>query len=151
LCSRMSRSSDSPPLTGKRRERLLLVDDELSTVFAMREYFALAGFDVDCAAGIKDTSVLLERSAYTAVITDLHLSPQRCGEGLLVAEHIRQRNVHAVIVMLTGYGSDATAVQAERCGVDLYQTKPVALSVLRDFIERTTAARNGAAAEGDLR
>ena len=129
----------------------MLVEDELSTVFAMREFFARAGFDVDCAAGIKDTSVLLERSVYDAVITDLHLSPQKCAEGLVVAEHARGRNPRAAIVMLTGYGSDATAGHADRCGVDLYQTKPVALSTLRDFIDRTVAARRGAAAQGEQR
>ena len=144
----MSRPTDSPPLTGTRRLRLLLVEDELSTVFAMREYFALAGYDVDCAAGTKDTSVLLERIAYDAVITDLHLSPQKCAEGLLVAEHARTRNARAAIVMLTGYGTDAIAGQANRCGVDLYQTKPVALSTLRDFIDRTITARR--AVQGDL-
>ena len=125
----------------------MLVEDELSTVFAMREYFARTGFDVDCAAGTKDTGVLLERIAYDAVITDLHLSPQKCADGLLVAELARARNPHAAIVMLTGYGTDATARQADRCGVDLYQTKPVALSTLRDFIDRTIAARRAAPGE----
>ena len=144
----MSRPSDPSGAKKNARRRLLVVEDELSTVFAMREFFALAGFDVDCAAGVKDTSVLLERCAYDAVITDLHLAPQRCGEGMLVAEHARSRNPLAAIVMLTGYGSDATAEQAHRSGVDLYQTKPVGLSTLRDFLDETITGRGGAPERG---
>jgi DNA-binding response OmpR family regulator len=117
------------------RIRLLLVEDEVSTVFAMREFFAHAGYDVDCAARFDEAAMLLDRYLYEAVITDLHLSKARSGEGMRVSWHARRRNPGACIVMLTGYGSDTTEDEAHRCGVDMYGTKPVELSHLREFVD----------------
>ncbi len=117
------------------RVRLLLVEDEVSTVFAMREFFAHAGYDVDCAAGPTEAGALLNRHPYEAIITDLHLTKCRRGEGMMIAAHARRQNPHACIVMLTGYGSDGTEEEARRCGVDVYQTKPVELGRLNAYVD----------------
>jgi|SRR5579871_1520321 len=117
------------------RIRLLLVEDELSTVFAMREFFAQAGYDVDCASGLDEATRLIDQALYDAVITDLHLTRYRCGEGMRVVWHARRRNPNACIVMLTGYATDATEEEAQRCGVDMYQTKPVELAHLSAFVD----------------
>ncbi len=112
-----------------------MVEDELSTVFAMREFFSSAGYEVDCASDLKEATDLLEQHEYDAIITDLHLTTQRRGEGMQVAWHARRRHPDACIVMLTGYGNDATEEEAERCGVDMYQTKPVELARLSAFVD----------------
>ncbi len=132
------RSSDTLARQGPHgRVRLLLVEDELSTVFAMREFFAHAGYDVDCASDPGDAVALLDRRPYDAVITDLHLTTHRDGEGLEIASHARRYHPHACIVMLTAYATDATAEEAARRGVDLYQTKPVELGELSAFVDVT--------------
>ena len=118
-----------------RRVRLLLVEDELSTVFAMREFFAQSGYDVDCASGLEASAVLLDQHRYDAVITDLHLTVHRKGDGMRVAWHARRRNPEACIVMLTGFGNETTEEEARRCGVDMYQAKPVELGQLSAFVE----------------
>ncbi len=128
-----------------QRSRLLIVDDELGTVFALRSFFALAGYEVDCASRHDEGLLLLERNAYDAVITDLHLSPGRSSEGLTIAEQARRRNPSACVVMLTAYGSEATQEEAVRCGVDVYETKPVELPLLMRHIERVV---NGHARRG---
>jgi DNA-binding response OmpR family regulator len=124
-----------PRLRLTRRVRLLLVEDELSTVFAMREFFAQAGYDVDCASGLNEATHLIDRHEYDAVITDLHLTVHRNGEGMKVAWNARRRNPHACIVMLTGFGSDTTEEEARRCGVDMYEAKPVELAHLSAFVD----------------
>ncbi len=101
----------------------------------MREFFAQSGYDVECASGLTDAVRLLDQHVYEAVITDLHLSAHRCGEGMKVAWHARRCHPHACIVMLTGYGTDGTEEEAQRCGVDLYQTKPVELAHLCAFVD----------------
>jgi DNA-binding response OmpR family regulator len=118
-----------------RRVRLLLVEDELSTVFAMREFFAQAGYDVDCASGLEASAQLLDQHQYDAVITDLHLTVHRNGDGMRIAWHARRRNPGACIVMLTGYGNDTTEEEARRCGVDMFRAKPVELSHLSAFVD----------------
>ena len=118
------------------RIRLLVVENEVSTIFALRSFFALGGFEVDCALGRYDGLQLLERRAYDAVLTDLQLTPERSSEGFDIAEHARERNPRACIVLLTAYGSEGTEQRAARCGVDLYFTKPVSLPHLLDFVCR---------------
>ena len=120
--------------------RLLVVEDDLLTVFAMREYFAHSGYDVDCASTLADALARLDEREYNAIITDLHLTADRRGEGMKVAWHARRRHPQACIVMLTGYGTDTTEEEAQRCGVDMYQTKPVQLPLLSEFV---TLALNG--------
>ena len=120
---------------------LLIVEDELPTVFAMREFFTHTGYRVDCAAGLTDAMALLERNRYDVIITDLHLSPKRCGEGMTVLAWARPRNPRARIIMLTAFASEASEREACCKGVDLYQTKPVRLAELAAHIE---AGRNEA-------
>ena len=122
-----------PPHT--RRLRLLLVEDDVSTVFAMREFFAHAGYDVDCASALGDAVTFLDDRPYDAVITDLHLTPRRRGEGLKVAWHARRFHPHACIVMLTAYAGDTTEEEAASCGVDVFQTKPIDLPELAASVD----------------
>jgi CheY-like chemotaxis protein len=129
-------ASDSPrPQPAAAGRRLLIVEDELSTIFAMREFFAFQGYVVDCAAGATEALALLGRSQFDVVITDLHLTPLRCAEGLQVLTRARQNNPRAVILMLTAYASEASEQEAYRGGVTLYETKPVALAKLAESIE----------------
>jgi two-component system response regulator HydG len=123
------------------RTRLLVVEDEMSTIFALRSFFALGGFDVDCAAGPRDGLSLLDRRPYDAVITDLQLTPRREAEGLTIASRARERNPGACVVLLTAFGSDATERRARLMGVDLYFTKPVELGVVRAGIDNVLAER----------
>jgi DNA-binding response OmpR family regulator len=147
----MRTSHGQPPhrIPVARRVRLLIVEDELSTVFAMREYFAQAGYDVDCASGLNESALLLDQHQYDAVITDLHLTVNRSGEGMRVAWHARRRNPQACIVMLTGFGNETTEEEARRCGVDWYQAKPVELAHLTAFVDLAlTGEKDGARAFG---
>jgi DNA-binding response OmpR family regulator len=136
----MSQSSAGLPLPD-RRTRLLVVEDELTTVFALRSFFALAGYDVDCAAGLLEGLHLLERNDYDAILTDLQLTPARRGEGLDIVSRGRVCNPRACIVLLTAFDSEHTERHARRAGADLYYTKPVALPQLRDEIDTLLSER----------
>ena len=133
-------SSEHRPDAPSRGRRLLIVEDEISTIFAMREFFSFNGYHVDCAAGATDAMVLLDRGSYDVIITDLHLTPHRCAEGMNVLTRARRMNPGATIVMLTAYASEGSEQEAYRNGVNLYETKPVGLAKLAECIE---AARPG--------
>lgn len=122
--------------------RLLIVEDEISTVFAMREFFSFNGYRVDCASGESDAMALLDRSPYDVVITDLHLTPHRCAEGMAVLARARSRNPRALIVMLTAYASEGSEHEAHSNGVNLYETKPVGLAKLAASIEAARSDRS---------
>jgi DNA-binding response OmpR family regulator len=115
--------------------KLLIVEDEISTVFAMREFFSFTGYQVDCVTSATEATFLLERRRYDVVITDLHLTPNRSGEGMTVLARARGLSPQAVIVMLTAYGSEGSKREAYDTGVNLYETKPVGLAELAARID----------------
>ena len=115
--------------------RVLLVEDDISTNFALSEFFKGVGYDVDVAWDAPSATRCLDENQYDVVITDLHLSPQAPGEGMGVLAHARRRYPAACIVMLTANAAPTAEAEAKRRGVDLFATKPVALQQLGHFID----------------
>ena len=108
--------------------RLLIVDDEDTILFAMREYFSLHGFVVDCARQGRTALALLEKNRYAVVIADLCLRGSQDTEGLVVADEVRERWPSTFVILLTAYGSPQIEVEALARGVDAVLHKPHPLS-----------------------
>ncbi|MDQ3696914.1 MAG: response regulator, partial [Gemmatimonadota bacterium] len=106
------------------RHKLLIVDDEEATLFAMREYFSVRGFEVDCSRDKDEAVALLSRRAYGAVIADLRLTGSHSTEGLDIVEAVRERCPQTRTLLLTAYGSPEIEVHALRRGVDAFLHKP---------------------------
>src|SRR5579871_1997204 len=121
--------------------RLLIVEDEVSTVFAIREFFAFNGYHVDCAACTPDAMLFLQRQRYDIVMTDLHLTPYRCAEGMNVLDRARLLNPEALIVMLTAYAIEGCEEEAYKHGATLFETKPIGLAELAARIEGVRESR----------
>jgi DNA-binding response OmpR family regulator len=107
-----------------KRNRLLIVDDEDAILVAMREYFSMRGFDVDCARQGKRALALLEQSRYAVVIADLRLKGSHSTEGFEVADEVRDRWPRTRVVLLTAYGSPRIEREARKHGVDALLYKP---------------------------
>jgi two-component system response regulator RegA len=103
------------------RPLLLIVEDDE----ALRRRLALAfesrGFDVQMAADITDAETLVAREAPEFVVLDLRMPG---GSGLNLIHTIKLADPATRILVLTGYGSIATAVEAMRRGATNYLTKP---------------------------
>lgn len=102
--------------------RLLLVDDD--PVFRDRLARALTarGMTVETAADSASALRLAEAGAFTAAIIDLRLGQD---SGLRLVADLRSRHPALTMVVLTGFGSIATALEAVRLGARDYLTKPV--------------------------
>ena len=120
------------------RSNLLLVDDEESILFALRRYFSLAGYSVDCARQADEACALLDNKRYGAVIADVALSEGGGREGLEVVGHARRTNPNARIIMLTAYGSPELEREAFLRGIDVFVQKPKALSELAEIVGAVT-------------
>jgi DNA-binding response OmpR family regulator len=116
--------------------RLLVVEDNASTSFALRAFFQSAGYDVDVVPDRSSAIRLLDDKQYEVVITDLNLGSTQSNEGMDVVSDTRRRHAHACIIMLTAFGSAAAEHEARRRGADLFCAKPVALRDLSLFIDK---------------
>jgi two-component system response regulator RegA len=105
---------------GEGRSMLLVEDDEalrnrLSSALARR------GFEVSGAPNVQSVLERGPQDAPELALVDLRLPD---GNGLTVVEHLHQLKAHINIVVLTGYGSIATALEAIRRGATWFLTKP---------------------------
>jgi DNA-binding NtrC family response regulator len=119
--------------------RILFADDEPSLREFMRAELPGLGHEVtvcaDGAAAIK----ALEKGPYDAALLDIKM-PQVTGIGVL--EQIKQVSPSTEVVLLTGYASVETAVQAVRLGAFDYLTKPCRLADLEGLLRRIAEKRD---------
>jgi two-component system, NtrC family, response regulator AtoC len=116
--------------------RVLLVDDEPSVLFALKELVRDKGWEPLLARSGPEALGLVERA--DAVVTDFAM-PDMDGMELLRA--IRERDDSLPVILLTAHGSERLAVRAIRSGAYEYVTKPFDVDELAMALERALEAR----------
>ncbi len=122
-----------------RQGSLLLVEDDDSLRTVLRSELSRMGWDVVPHASGDGVVELLRRHEPDVVLLDLHL-PGRPGMAALA--EIVQYDPGQPVVVVTGHGTVALAVQAMQAGAFDFLTKPVALDVLDQAVQR--ARQHGA-------
>ncbi|OLC52373.1 MAG: hypothetical protein AUH85_17270 [Chloroflexi bacterium 13_1_40CM_4_68_4] len=118
----------------KARPRILVVDDEPNVLATLEPILALEGFAVDTAADANGARAALElNGGYDVVITDLRLGDD---DGLSVAEAVHVRGEGTPVIVLTGFGSLESAVDAMHKGVYDYLLKPCDVEELKATVRR---------------
>lgn len=127
---------------------ILLVDDE--EVFRGRLARALRerGLDVVEAGDHAGASAVVAARELTYALVDLRLPS---GSGLDIVRTIKSARPDTAVVVLTGYGSIATALEAVRLGATHYLTKPASVDdILAGFSPASPAAARDELAEHDV-
>jgi two-component system response regulator RegA len=118
-------------VTGQDRAVVLIVDDDDTHRTALARAFERRGFAVLAAGSTPEALTLIERTAPGFASIDLRMPG---ASGLELVRQLKARHPAAVVVVLTGYGSIATAVEALKLGATDYLTKPAdAGDLLRAF------------------
>lgn len=102
--------------------RTLLVDDDAVFVRVLAAALTRRGLELRTAADVQGARELLADWTPQAAVLDLRLAH---GTTLDFLPELRVRLPDARLVLLTGYASIATAVEATRRGADAYLPKPV--------------------------
>ena len=112
-----------------RVKRILLVDDEKSIVFAVRQYFLKQGYAVDCAGTSEHALELLAAEHYAVAIVDVELRGSRdSSDGLNLAQFIRSHAPATAIIILTALETPETESRAKEAGVHSFLHKPTRLA-----------------------
>ena len=119
----------------QERQTVLIVEDEADIRELLAEYFRARGYDVIGAADGRAALVAIERDAerISLVVTDLQL-PGVDGLGVLKAARAANPGIYVVIV--TGFASLDSAIQAVRLGAYDYLTKPFSLGQIDVVLQR---------------
>jgi excisionase family DNA binding protein len=103
------------------RARVLVVDDEEPIRDLLSKTLALAEYDVDVAHDGRSAMDRMRMVQYDLLITDLRMPGV---DGLNVIREARRLRSDIPVIILTGYSSEATAIEAINLGVQGYLTKP---------------------------
>jgi two-component system response regulator HydG len=114
---------------------LLIVDDERSIRDACREVAMSLGFTTHVADSAEHAYRLLQTQSIDAVLLDLRLPG---AGGLEALRQIKAQRPEALVVVVTGYGTVQSAVQAMKNGSYDYVTKPFSLDELKLLLERVS-------------
>lgn len=102
-------------------KRLLLIDDDPTFCEVLGTALRAHGFCVRIAHAVREGAALAEREPPDYAIIDL-VMPQ--GSGLELVASLCKQYPGVKLVVLTGYASIATAVEAMKLGATYYLTKP---------------------------
>jgi two-component system response regulator HydG len=109
-------------------KRILIVDDDRDHAEAVAEGLASTGLERATATSAEEGMRKLDQEGYDLVLVDMVLHD---GSGLDLLRHARARRPDTEVIVVTGYPSYETAIQALNEGAYDYIDKPVNLQVLR--------------------
>ncbi|TMC74863.1 MAG: response regulator [Chloroflexi bacterium] len=116
-----------------KQPKVLVVDDEESVVVTIKAILQLDGYSVATTTSCVEARAMVREVEYDLVLTDLRLED---GDGLDVLKTVRERHPETVTIMLTGYASLESAIQALRAGAYDYLVKPSEVEELRSTVAR---------------
>ena len=115
------------------RGSILIVDDDKIILESLGEFLRLEGYEVVTADGFSAALAALQKQAFNLAITDVNM-PESDGFELLGL--LRQQYPEMVVIVITGYGTIESAVEAIKLGAYDYLTKPIIDDEIRLVVER---------------
>ncbi len=109
------------PTPSAGRPRVLVVDDEATIRDLLSKTLALAEYDVDLAPDGRSALERLRIIPYDLLITDLKMPGV---DGLAVIREARRLKADIPVIIITGFSTEASAIEAVNLGVSGYLTKP---------------------------
>jgi len=142
---------------GQNPARVLIADDQLDVLKALRLLLKPEGFRITEAASPADIVGELAESEFDVLLMDLNYTRDTTSgrEGIELLPRIRELDATLPIVVMTAYGSVEIAVEAMRRGANDFIEKPWEnerlLAVLRTQTQLTRALRKGKRLEAENR
>jgi DNA-binding NtrC family response regulator len=112
---------------------ILIVDKDSITAGSLCEFLTLEGFSAVRAATIAEARNKLQARFFSLVIMDINLPD---GDGFELLSFIREQCPQTVPLVITGYGTIESAVEAIKMGAYDYLTKPLVDKDLLLAVER---------------
>ena len=106
----------------KQQGTILLVDDDRQVLASMADWLRDQGYPTDAASTLAEAIAAVARKTYDLVLADVRLGAE---DGFDLLAHCRKNYPGIAVIMITGYGTVETAVEAIRQGAFDFLTKPL--------------------------
>ena len=117
---------------------LLIADDEEIFLLSTADLLRQEGFTVDCASNAMEARALLAQRPYDVLISDIRMPGN---PGLELLKDIPEPSAGLPVILVTGFPSMATALEALGCSVLGYLLKPLDFQELLPLVQRGVALR----------
>jgi two-component system response regulator HydG len=124
--------SDSPDPVTKKNRTVLLVEDHEATRVTLAGVVEREGCKVTSVASAGAAREKLREEEFDLVVTDMRLPD---GDGMDLLTEAKRLSAGTPVILITGHGSEETAVQAMKQGAFNYLAKPIDLHRLRAELE----------------
>lgn len=111
--------------------RLLIVDDEAIALRNLERVMSKAGYSVTAVQSGEEALALLESREFDLLLTDLRMEKI---DGMRLLRTCRTLHPNSEVIMITGYASAHSAVEAMKQGAFYYITKPFRLDEVRKVV-----------------
>jgi DNA-binding NtrC family response regulator len=112
--------------------RLLVVDDDALNLKNVGRFLKRQGHHVSTASGGKDALAKIRKGCFSLVLTDLVMEEV---DGLQVLAETKKSHPDSEVIIMTGYASVPTAIDAMKKGAFHYLQKPIHLEELRCVVD----------------
>src|SRR5438034_1463990 len=119
--ARLAPPAPARPAAGTARPRVLVVDDEASIRDLLSKTLALAEYDVDVAPDGRSALERMRLYPYDLLIADLKMPGM---DGLTVIREAKRYKADLPVIIITGFSTESSAIEAVNLGVAGYLTKP---------------------------
>jgi DNA-binding response OmpR family regulator len=117
----------------EKKARILVIDDEEIVHASLKKILTRAGHEIQSVFLAKDGLEQLDRNHFDLIIVDLMMPEMN---GIQFLEALRDKNYQVPVLMVTGYPTISTAVQALRLGAVDYIAKPFTRKELLSPVHR---------------
>ncbi len=111
--------------------RLLLVDDERIALRNLEHVLAKEGYEIVATQSGRHALDLIDSRPFDLVLTDLKMDKV---DGMQLLEHVKARHPDVEVIMITGYATLESAVEAMKVGAFHYISKPFRLDEVRQTV-----------------
>lgn len=122
----------------KPHARILAVDDEAIVLDSFRKILVEAGYAIDTVENGREALGLVQRNKYDFVFTDLKMPEM---DGLDVVKGVKHFSPETDVIVITGYATIESAVNAMKYGAMDYVQKPFTEDELVDFTRKCVIRR----------
>jgi DNA-binding NtrC family response regulator len=114
-------------------KKLLIADDEEHILSILQEVFSSPQIQISLARNGEEAIKRVGDTSFDVVLTDLKM-PRR--DGLDVLKASREKQPECEVILMTGYGTVETAVEAMKLGAFHYITKPFKIDDVRYLVKK---------------
>src|SRR5215470_17723019 len=111
-----------PIAAAKVKGRILIVDDELVVRDSLGKWFTSEGYTAKPASGAREALEIIQQTEFDIALIDVKMPGM---DGMELQSRLHEADPDLTVIIMTGYASVETAVQALKRGAYDYITKPV--------------------------